>query len=102
MGHGDGDLQRYMALETCPPLKIVNGINFTTRVYWMRQANLALPNPCPFAAFGSVIVNHTTGGLGELVCTGANNNAGTGNPTLHGMNLISHNPTKLFPARVVC
>ncbi|KAF4783621.1 CFEM domain-containing protein [Colletotrichum scovillei] len=96
VGHGDGDLQRYMALETCPPLKIVNGVNFTTRAYWMRQANLALPNPCPFAAFGSVIVNHTTGGLGELVCTGANNNAGTGNPTLHGEMAAIDNCSAIF------
>ncbi|KAF6822802.1 cytidine and deoxycytidylate deaminase zinc-binding region [Colletotrichum plurivorum] len=50
----------------------------------MRQANLALPSPCKFAAFGAVIVNHTAGGMGELVCRGANSNADMGNPTLHG------------------
>ncbi|KAF2705211.1 guanine deaminase [Pleomassaria siparia CBS 279.74] len=65
----------------------INGIPFSTRAHWMRQATLALGQPCPFAAFGSVIVNHTkdaSGGLGELVCTGANSNSVTGNPTLHG------------------
>lgn len=67
----------------------INGIPFSTRAYWMRQANLALPSPCPFAAFGTVIVNHTdTSGLGELVCTGANSGATTGNPTLHGESAI--------------
>ena len=64
----------------------VRGIPFSTRAYWMRQANLALGSPCPFVAFGSVIVNHTdTNGLGELVCTGANSGHLTGNPTLHGL-----------------
>ena len=67
------------------PKLTVNGIPFSTRAHWMRQANLALNAPCPFAAFGSVIVNHTaTTGLGNLVCTGANSNSATGNPTLHG------------------
>ncbi|KAK0643839.1 cytosine deaminase, partial [Cercophora newfieldiana] len=62
-----------------------NGIPFSTRAHWMRRANIALTAPCPFAAFGSVIVNHTaTPGLGSLVCTGANSNSATGNPTLHG------------------
>ncbi|KAF9877082.1 cytidine and deoxycytidylate deaminase zinc-binding region [Colletotrichum karsti] len=61
-----------------------DGIDASTRAYWMRQANLALPNPCPFAAFGAVVVNHTIGGLGELVCTGANNAQGSGNPSFHG------------------
>lgn len=56
-----------------------------------KQANLflvfALSGPCPFAAFGSVIVNHTSqpiDSMGELVCIGANANSATGNPTLHG------------------
>lgn len=63
----------------------INGIPYSTRAHWMRQANLALNAPCPFAAFGSVIVNHTSdSALGELVCTGANSNSVTGNPTLHG------------------
>jgi hypothetical protein len=64
----------------------INGIPFSTRAHWMRQANLAINAPCPFAAFGSVIVNHTaTPDLGTLVCTGANSNSATGNPTLHGI-----------------
>ncbi|KAI2620141.1 cytidine deaminase-like protein [Hypomontagnella submonticulosa] len=63
----------------------INGIAFSTRAYWMRQANLALGHPCPTAAFGTVIVNHTgNSGLGELVCVGANSISSTGNPTLHG------------------
>jgi len=66
----------------------VNGVSFSTRAYWMRQANAALAalaSPCPFGAFGSVIVNHTgNGDLGELVCMGVNSIEKTGNPTLHG------------------
>ncbi len=60
------------------------------REYWMREANQALftlQGPCPFQAFGSVIVNHSApgeNGLGDLICIGANNNSMTGNPTLHG------------------
>lgn len=55
----------------------------------MRRANEALGelsgSPCPFAAFGTVIVNHTNSdGLGELVCMGVNENSLTGNPSLHG------------------
>ncbi|KAK7920174.1 guanine deaminase [Apiospora marii] len=68
------------------PKLSINGIPYSTRAYWMRQANLALHEPCPFAAFGSVIVNHTgDNGLGQLVCTGANSNRQTGNPTLHAI-----------------
>ncbi|KEQ90322.1 hypothetical protein AUEXF2481DRAFT_48810 [Aureobasidium subglaciale EXF-2481] len=68
----------------------VNSIPYSTRVHWMRKANEALSllsSPCPFAAFGTVIVNHTattSGDLGELVCIGINENSKTGNPTLHG------------------
>ena len=56
------------------------------RAFWMRQAIAALlaESPCPLAAFGSVIVNHTAPGLGELVCTGVNTKSLTGNPTHHG------------------
>jgi hypothetical protein len=72
------------------PKLSINNIPFSTRAYWMRQANAALSqlvSPCPFGAFGTVIVNHTApgeDGLGELVCMGANNISLTGNPTLHG------------------
>jgi hypothetical protein len=67
----------------------INGIPFSTRAHWMRQANQALrevaSSPCPFAAFGTVIVNHTSSdGLGDLICIGANQNDQTGNPALHG------------------
>lgn len=68
---------------------IANDIPFSTRAYWMRQANKALDelsgSPCPFAAFGTAIVNHTdTDGLGDLICIGVNQNRQTGNPSLHG------------------
>lgn len=71
------------------PTLSINNIPFATRAYWMRRANEALGelsgSPCPFAAFGTVIVNHTNSdGLGELVCIGANENSRTGNPSLHG------------------
>lgn len=68
----------------------VNSIPYSTRVHWMHKANEALSllsSPCPFAAFGTVIVNHTAttpDGLGELVCIGINENSKIGNPTLHG------------------
>lgn len=57
----------------------------------MRQANLALNHPCPFAAFGTVIVNHTgqgRDGLGELVCTGRNVGGASGNPVMHGRYIL--------------
>jgi len=72
------------------PTLAINNIPFSTRAHWMRQANAALSqlvSPCPFGAFGTVIVNHTApgpDGMGELVCIGANNISMTGNPTLHG------------------
>ncbi|PVH85613.1 cytidine deaminase-like protein [Cadophora sp. DSE1049] len=65
-------------------------IPFSTRAFWMRRANAALgelDSPCPFAAFGTVIVNHTDlseGPRGKAVCYGVNSNRKTGNPTLHG------------------
>lgn len=59
-----------------------------TRAHWMRvaiQALSDLSSPCPFAAFGTAIVNHTSASpLGDLICIGANSNAETGNPSLHG------------------
>ncbi|KAF2489267.1 hypothetical protein BU16DRAFT_176568 [Lophium mytilinum] len=68
----------------------INNIPFSTRAYWMRRANAALADlasPCPFAAFGTVIVNHTDtsgGEFGKLVCIGINENGKVGNPVLHG------------------
>jgi len=55
----------------------------------MRKAIAALgelDSPCPFEAFGTVIVNHTDTSAdpkGNLVCIGINR-IRTGNPTLHG------------------
>ncbi|PVI04061.1 cytidine deaminase-like protein [Periconia macrospinosa] len=61
---------------------VVNGIPYSTRVKYMRLANEALfsqSGPCPFAAYGTIIVNHTSD---EIVCRGANFR--TGDPTIHG------------------
>ncbi|KAI0843757.1 cytosine deaminase [Hypoxylon sp. FL0890] len=75
----------------------INGIPSSTRAYWMRQANLALGEPCPYAAFGTVIVNHTGNSeLGELVCAGANSISSTGNPTLHGEIAAMNNCTSIL------
>ncbi|KAJ8075717.1 hypothetical protein PM082_021347 [Marasmius tenuissimus] len=83
------------------PTLTLNGIPFSTRAYWMRRANEALPNPCPFTAFGAVIVNHTgTSGLGELICTGSNNNTATGNPTLHAEIAAINNCTTILTSPV--
>lgn len=70
-----------------------SSIPLSTRIHWMRRANAALAelsSPCPFAAFGTAIVNHTAGGLGELVCIGINSNSLHGDPTLHGEGIPSH------------
>ncbi|KAI9049185.1 hypothetical protein LZ554_007032 [Drepanopeziza brunnea f. sp. 'monogermtubi'] len=78
--HSHGPSQFY-ANDTIP---------FSTRAFWMRRANEALrelDSPCPFAAFGTVIVNHTDlseGPHGKAICYGVNSNRKTGNPTLHG------------------
>jgi hypothetical protein len=74
-------------------------IPFSTRVHWMRRANAVLSelsSPCPFAAFGSVIVNHTdTQGLGDVVCIGLNA-IEDGNPTLHGIAFWTAKATQLM------
>ncbi|EHL03548.1 putative tRNA-specific adenosine deaminase 2 [Glarea lozoyensis 74030] len=62
-------------------------IPHSTREHWMRAANSALNSPCPFEAFGCVIVNHSdtsNSPHGELVCSSQNQIRETGNPTLHG------------------
>ncbi|KAH8594778.1 guanine deaminase [Bisporella sp. PMI_857] len=66
-------------------------IPFSTRAHWMRVAISALSDlssPCPFAAFGTAIVNHTsaspTNPIGDLICIGVNSASITGNPILHG------------------
>jgi len=68
-----------------------NGLPSSTRKHWMRaasSANLAI-SACPFAPYGTAVVNHTlslsnSSHLGELICTGVNDNHHTGNPILHG------------------
>ncbi|KKK13563.1 hypothetical protein ARAM_001732 [Aspergillus rambellii] len=83
------------------PQLAINSIPFTTRVYWMRRANAALAelsdSPCPFAAFGSVIVNHTgSTGLGNLICIAVNENSRTGNPSMHGEIAAINNCTAIL------
>ncbi|KAG9849268.1 NAD(P)-binding protein, partial [Aureobasidium melanogenum] len=68
-----------------------NVLPMSTRAHWMRvasSANLAI-SVCPFAPYGTAIVNHTlsfsnSSELGDLICTGVNDNHQSGNPTLHG------------------
>lgn len=83
-----GLLPAALAVVLADPTLMINGITFPTRAHWMRRANEALNeisgSPCPFAAFGTVIVNHTTSDAGELICMGVNENSKTGNPSLHG------------------
>lgn len=66
----------------------------------MRRANQALAeildSPCPFAAFGAAIVNHTGDGLGDLICIGANDKANTGNPTSHAEIAAMQNCTSIL------
>lgn len=68
-----------------------DSIPFETRAHWMRKANAALTelaSPCPFAPFGTVVINHTATSkdfpLGKLICYSVNQNLQEGNPTLHG------------------
>ncbi|KFA79705.1 hypothetical protein S40288_11695 [Stachybotrys chartarum IBT 40288] len=61
---------------------VANGVPYAKRVEYMRKTNEALfrqSGPCPFAAYGTIIVNHTSD---EVVCEGANFR--TGDPTIHG------------------
>ncbi|KAL0261386.1 hypothetical protein SLS55_002816 [Diplodia seriata] len=71
-GYAVGGVSTQQDVMAAPHLSI-NGIPHSTRAHWMRRANAALADlggsPCPFAAFGSAVVNHTDtadGGLGEL------------------------------------
>lgn len=69
------------------PDLMINGVPYESRAHWMRVANSALAiseSPCPFAAFGTAIVNHTGSNTGKLICLGVNENSKTGNPSLHG------------------
>ena len=75
-------------VSTQEPLSpTLSSISTTTREHWMRRAVAALTelsSPCPYAAFGTAIVNHTANPAGDLICIGANAVHTTGNPTLHG------------------
>ena len=65
----------------------------------MRTAIQALRNlasPCPFAAFGTAIVNHTASAEGKLVCIGVNSQHQTGNPTHHGEIAAINNCTSVL------
>lgn len=78
-----------LATTIADPSLTINGIPFSARAHWMRLANTALEelsgSPCPFSAFGTVIVNHTgSNGPGDLVCMGVNQNSQTGDPSAHG------------------
>ncbi|KAK0666809.1 cytidine deaminase-like protein [Cercophora samala] len=81
-----------------PPKCHHNTIPLSVREHWIHQANaLALTHPCPFAAFGTVIVNHTSDNpQGTLICTGANQSSRMGNPTLHGEITAINNCSSLF------
>ncbi|PQE22240.1 cytidine and deoxycytidylate deaminase zinc-binding region protein [Rutstroemia sp. NJR-2017a WRK4] len=62
---------------------------YDIHAYWMRRAiDLAHEtSPCPFAPFATIIVNHSDTSLsphGNMICTGMNQIADTGNPILHG------------------
>ncbi|GKT45331.1 uncharacterized protein ColSpa_05512 [Colletotrichum spaethianum] len=68
----------------------VNSIPATKRIEYMRKANEALyrqSGPCPFAAFGTIIVNHTSD---EVVCEGANFRTGDPTKYVYGTT-IQHN-----------
>ena len=98
------DLSHWPAEDASAPHPLpADLIPLPTREHWMRRAVTALSDlndgsPCPFAAFGCVIVNHSAiatgkGGtgnvhlgseLGEEICIGANAIVKDGNPTLHG------------------
>ncbi|KAJ2899482.1 hypothetical protein MKZ38_003039 [Zalerion maritima] len=100
---GGGHLHRHSEAQTPIPADSslsIEGISYSTRAYWMRMANEALygvlGRPCPFAAFGTVIVNHTGDGLGDLVCMGANSNKITGNPSMHGEMAAISNCSGIF------
>lgn len=74
------------------PLHYDDPLPLSTRHHWMRLANTAVLHahtPCPFMAFGTVIVNHTLSfldpsNLGDVICTGLNHNNHTANPILDG------------------
>ncbi|KAF4563924.1 Cytidine deaminase-like protein [Pleurotus pulmonarius] len=88
-----------ISVSGCDDHAVNSSIPLSTRIHWMRRANAALAelsSPCPFAAFGTAIVNHTAGGLGELVCIGVNSGSLHGDPTLHGEIAAIQNCSKVL------
>ncbi|KAI1127281.1 cytidine deaminase-like protein [Nemania abortiva] len=84
---------QHVISESVPPEGSPNSsqiIPLSVREHWMRHANhvlRGLGSPCPFAAFASIIVNHTdtsSSPLGRFVCIGVNSGSRRGNPILHG------------------
>ena len=74
-------------------------IDLHIREHWMRVAVGALydlKSPCPFEAFGAVVVNHTSGGIGDAICIGVNTISDDGNPTLHGEVAAINNCTSVL------
>lgn len=64
------------------------------------SVNFAI-SACPFAPYGTAVVNHTlslsnSSELGELVCTGVNDNHQSGDPTLHGEMAAFRNCSKIL------
>ena len=88
------------------PLHYDDPLPLSTRQHWMRLANTAVLHahtPCPFMAFGTVIVNHTLSFLdpththpGTLICTGLNHNNHTANPILDGEIAAIENCSAIF------
>jgi tRNA(Arg) A34 adenosine deaminase TadA len=92
------DIASHPERQTLDPGHEVDAISLSAREYWMRRAIDVLAehaSPCPFAAFGAVVVNHTQThtdltsastslSLGGLICDGVNSAVQEGDPTLHG------------------
>ena len=94
----------------------INGIPNDVREYWMLRAvnvlHEQLDTPCPWGAFGSVVVNHTNtekGEVGREICVGVNRVSTIGNPTLHGevsninncTSVLSQPPYNLSPSEIL-
>ncbi|KAI1268981.1 cytidine deaminase-like protein [Xylariaceae sp. FL1019] len=85
------NLDQQVLTESLSPeeSRYFEAITSSTREHWMRRAKQALSDlasPCPYAAFGAVIVNHTDTSSspdGRLICVGINA-VSRGNPILHG------------------
>lgn len=97
--HGSSSHQKHIHASQHHLTQETDEITFETRAYWMRKANSALTelaSPCPFAAFGTVIVNHTAttpeSPHGKLICYSVNQNIEEGNPTLHGTSIPFQSP----------